>query len=157
VRNRTLEFSVGLFMIAGLLALAFLAIHVSGLTTISDRGYYHLVAEFDNIGALKQRAPVRIAGVTIGRVESVLLNPKTFRASVKLLIQNSEYNLPVDTEARIQTEGILGANYIALTPGFDQLSLKDGNTITITQPALILENLIGQLLFKAKEKPDHAS
>jgi phospholipid/cholesterol/gamma-HCH transport system substrate-binding protein len=90
-------------------------------------------------------------------VESVLLNPKTFRASVKLLIHNAEYNLPVDTEARIQTEGILGANYIALTPGFDQTSLKDGNKITITQPALILENLIGQLLFKAKEKPDHAS
>jgi phospholipid/cholesterol/gamma-HCH transport system substrate-binding protein len=152
VRNRTLEIFVGLFMIAGLLALVFLATQVSGLTHVSESGYYRLVAEFDNIGALKQRAPVRIAGVTIGRVESVLLNRKTFRATVNLLIQKSDNNLPIDTEARIQTEGILGANYVALTPGFDQSNLTDGGTIAITQPALILENLIGQMLFKVKEK-----
>lgn len=152
MRNRTLEIFVGLFMIVGLLALVFLATQVSGLSHLTGPGSYRVVAEFDNIGGLKPRAPVRIAGVTIGRVESVLLNPKTFRATVNLSIQNSDKNLPIDSEARIQTEGILGANYVALTPGFDQVNLRDGGKITITQPALILENLIGQLLFKAKER-----
>ena len=152
MRNRTLEIFVGLFMIAGLFALVFLATQVSGLSHLSGPGSYRVVAEFDNIGGLKPRAPVRIAGVTIGRVESVFLNPKTFRATVNLSIQNTDKNLPIDSEARIQTEGILGANYVALTPGFDQVNLKDGGKITITQPALILENLIGQLLFKAKER-----
>lgn len=155
MRNKTLEIFVGLFMIAGALALVFLATQVSGLTQVSKNNYYRVAAEFDNIGALKQRAPVRIAGVTIGRVESVVLNPKTYRATVHLLIHNTEKYLPIDTEARIQTEGILGANYVALTPGFDQTNLTDGGKITVTQPALILENLIGQLLFKVKEKSAH--
>jgi phospholipid/cholesterol/gamma-HCH transport system substrate-binding protein len=155
VRNRTIEIFVGIFMIAGLLALMILATQVSGLSQVSKRGHYRLVAEFDNIGSLKQRAPVRIAGVTIGRVESVLLNRKSFRAKVVLLIENRDNNLPTDTEARIQTEGILGANYVALSPGFDQVNLTDGGQIAITHPALILENLIGQMLFKQKEKSVH--
>jgi phospholipid/cholesterol/gamma-HCH transport system substrate-binding protein len=155
VRNRSVEFFVGLFMLAGLLALVFLATHVSGLTHLSNSDHYRLFAEFDNIGSLKQRAPVRIAGVTIGRVESVYLNKKTYRAKVVLLIDKRDNNLPTDTEARIQTEGILGANYIALSPGFEQVNLTDGGKIAITHPALILENLIGQMLFKQKEKPDH--
>jgi phospholipid/cholesterol/gamma-HCH transport system substrate-binding protein len=98
---------------------------------------------------------VRIAGVTIGRVESVYLSQKTFRAKVVMLIAKSDNNLPTDTEARIQTEGILGANYIALSPGFDEVYLQDGGHISITHPALILENLIGQMLFKQKDKPAH--
>lgn len=155
MRNRTLEMIVGLFMIAGLLALLFLATQVSGLTHLANNNYYRLVAEFDNIGSLKQRAPVRIAGVTIGRVESVHLNRKNFRATVVLMIDNHDKNLPTDTEARIQTEGILGANYVALTPGFESVNLTDGDRISITHPALILENLIGQLLFKPKEKSAH--
>ncbi len=155
MHNRMLEIAVGIFMIAGLFALIFLATQVSGLTHFSKGGYYTITAEFDNIGSLKPRAPVRIAGVTIGRVESIDLNPKTFRATVKLLIEDSDSNLPTDTEARIQTEGILGANYIALSPGFDEASLVDNGRITITHPALILENLIGQMLFKQKEKPNH--
>lgn len=155
MRNYRLEMTVGLFMIAGLLALVFLATQVSGLTHISNSGYYRVIAEFDNIGALKKRAPVRIAGVTIGRVESVYLSRKTFRARVVLMIENRENNLPVDTEARIQTEGILGANYVALSPGFDETNLTDGSHIAITHPALILENLIGQMLFKQKESPPH--
>ncbi len=156
MRNRTMEIFVGIFMLAGMLALLFLAIHVSGLTPASQSDHYRLVAEFDNVGSLKQRAPVRIAGVTIGRVDSILLDRKSFRAKVVLLIENHNNKLPTDTEARIQTEGILGANYVALTPGFDQVNLTEGGQITITHPALILENLIGQMLFKSsKEKSGH--
>lgn len=155
VRKRTLEIFVGLFMIAGALALVFLATQVSGLTHIAKSGHYRLTADFDNIGSLKQRAPVRIAGVTIGRVESVILDKKSFRARVTLLIEDRDNNLPTDTEARIQTEGILGANYVALSPGFDQVNLTNGGKIAVTHPALILENLIGQMLFKQKEKTAH--
>lgn len=157
MRNRSIDIFVGIFMVIGMLALLFLAIHVSGLTPASQSDHYRLVAEFDNVGSLKQRAPVRIAGVTIGRVDSILLDRKTFRAKVVLLIENHSNQLPTDTEARIQTEGILGANYVALTPGFDQVNLTEGDQIAITHPALILENLIGQMLFKSdgKEKPVH--
>ncbi len=156
MRTRTIDTLVGLFMVAGMLALLFLAIHVSGLTPVSKSDHYRLTAEFDNVGSLKQRAPVRIAGVTIGRVENILLDKKTFRAKVVLLIENHNNHLPNDTEARIQTEGILGANYVALTPGFEQDALTDGGQISITHPALILENLIGQMLFKAKDKEKSA-
>lgn len=155
MRSRTIESLVGIFMVAGMLALLFLAIHVSGLTPVSKSNHYRVIAEFDNVGSLKQRAPVRIAGVTIGRVDSILLDRKTFRAKVVLLIENRSNHLPTDTEAHIQTEGILGANYVALTPGFDQIDLTDGGKIAVTHPALILENLIGQMLFKAKEKSGH--
>jgi len=151
LRNRFLELWVGLFMIAGFLALVYLATHVSGLTHFSDDGSYRLTAEFDNIGALKARAPVRVAGVTIGRVETIQLDEKNYRAVVKLLIDDGN-KLPKDTAAHILTEGILGSNYISLAPGFEEIALVGGDVIATTHSAMILENLIGQLLFKVKEK-----
>lgn len=144
--------TVGLFMIAGLLSLLLLALKVSGLSQGGSSDYYRLVAEFDNIGSLRARAPVRIAGVKVGQIEKIELQNQRFKAKVTLLINKSENNLPSDTSASILTEGLLGSNYIGLVPGYEETTLKDGNLISNTHPALILENLIGQLLFSLKNK-----
>ncbi|MCH9644924.1 MAG: outer membrane lipid asymmetry maintenance protein MlaD [Gammaproteobacteria bacterium] len=148
--KRFFEFIVGLFIIAGFAALLVLAFWVSGLTNMKSSNYYKLDAEFDNVGGLKVRAPVSLAGVAIGRVESISLDPKSFRADVHLLIDKHYNNLPIDTSASIFTQGILGANYISLLPGFETKNLKPGGELETTHSALILENLIGQLLFNVK-------
>ncbi len=150
MRSKRLAFFVGLFMLAAIIALLFLAFRVSGLTHMSKSDYYTVTAEFDNIGGLKVRAPVRLAGVSIGRVAKISLDPQSFRAQVTLLINKKDNNLPLDTSAGIMTEGLLGANYVSLTPGFDTQALKAGGVIQTTRSALILENLIGQLLFNLK-------
>jgi phospholipid/cholesterol/gamma-HCH transport system substrate-binding protein len=152
VQKKVLEMTVGLFMMAGFLSLLLLALKVSGLNQGESSGYYHLVAEFDNIGSLKVRAPVRIAGVKVGQIGKIELQDKHFKAKVTLLIDKKKNNLPSDTSASILTEGLLGSNYIGLTPGFEEVVLKNGDAITNTHPALILENLIGQLLFSLKNK-----
>jgi phospholipid/cholesterol/gamma-HCH transport system substrate-binding protein len=152
VQKKILEMAVGLFMIAGLLSLLMLALKISGLSQGNTSNYYRLIAEFDNIGSLKERAPIRIAGVKVGQIEKIELQNQHFKARVTLLINKNENNLPDDTSASILTEGLLGSNYIALTPGFEENALKDGDAITNTHPALILENLIGQLLFNLKDK-----
>lgn len=151
--------TVGLFMIAGMLSLLLLGLKVSGLKQSASSDNYRITAEFDNIGSLKARAPVRIAGVKVGQIEKIELQDKNFKARVTLLIDKRENNLPVDTSASILTEGLLGSNYISLTPGYEDQLLTNGSVITDTHPALILENLIGQLLFslkdKDKEEPKH--
>jgi phospholipid/cholesterol/gamma-HCH transport system substrate-binding protein len=152
-----LEVSVGFFIIVGLCGLFFLAFKVSGLTQIGNGHYYVLKADFDNIGALKVRAPVSVSGVKVGRVSDISLDPQTYRASVTLQINNGYKDLPVDTSASILTQGLLGSNYISLSPGFDQKMLTSGEHIETTHSALILENLIGQLMFnlsgdKSKKK-----
>lgn len=152
VQKRIIEMTVGLFMIAGLLSMLILALKVSGLTQGRASDYYRLTAEFDNIGSLKERAPVRIAGVKIGQIEKIELQNEHFKAKVTLLINKKESNLPSDTSANILTEGLLGSNYISLTPGYENDALKNGGIIATTHPALILENLIGQLLFSLKNK-----
>lgn len=148
--KRMIEIMVGLFIIAGAVALVFLALKVSGLTQNKSDKAYVVTAEFDNIGDLRVRAPVRIAGVRVGQVSNIILDPTTFRAKVSLAIDNQDNMLPVDTSARILTEGLLGSNYIGLTPGYEEDVLKNGGKIETTHPALILENLIGQLLFSLK-------
>lgn len=150
MRNRTLEIIVGLFMVVGFLGLLFLAFKVSGLTLGAAGPTYQITADFDDIGSLRLRAPVQVSGVTVGRVLAINLDPNTFRARVTLQIDNKYNDLPVDTSASIFTQGILGSNYIALSPGFETDSLKDGGHIDTTHSALILENLIGQLLFSLK-------
>ena len=147
MRNRLLELSVGIFIIAALCGLLFLAFKVSGLTQLGDDHYYVLRADFDNIGGLKVRAPVAVSGVKIGRVVSIKLNRKTYRAEVIMQIEDSFNDLPVDTSASILTQGILGSNYVSLTPGYDEKVLKSDGRIETTHSALILENLIGQLMF----------
>lgn len=155
MRNRWLELSVGIFILAGFFALLVLAFKVSGLTEMGNGSYYLLKAEFDNIGDLKVRAPVTISGVTVGRVSEIKLDEHSFRANVQLQIKKAYSDIPVDTSARILTQGLLGSNYIGLSPGFDSQFLKPGNRIETTHSAIILENLIGQLMFNltsGKEK-----
>ncbi|MEM1244034.1 MAG: outer membrane lipid asymmetry maintenance protein MlaD [Pseudomonadota bacterium] len=143
-----IEIMVGFFMLLGFLALIMLALKVSGLSNYMGNNGFVVTANFNNIGDLKIRAPVTVAGVRVGRVEAIQLNPKTYQASVTLFINKSYNDLPKDTSASILTQGILGSNYISLTPGYDTATLKNGSVINHTHPALILENLIGQLLFK---------
>lgn len=150
-QKRTIELLVGLFMIAGIAAILMLALRVSGLTqNFTGSGGYTVYAQFDNIGGLKVRAPVTVAGVRVGEVTSIKLDPTTFRATVSLMINKKDNDLPIDSSASILTAGLLGANYVSLTPGYEELNLKNGSMIQKTNPALILEDLIGQLIFSLK-------
>lgn len=148
--KRTMEFIVGLFMLAGLAALILLAFKVSGLTKLGNGDTYTISAEFDNIGGLKVRAPVAIGGVRIGQVDNITLDKNSFRAVVTMRIDDKFNNLPDDSSASIFTQGILGSNYISIAPGFEPESLKPGEQVETTHSALILENLIGQLIYSMK-------
>lgn len=150
MRNRTIEVIVGLLMVAGFLGLLFLAFKVSGLSISSQGKSYDIIADFDDIGSLKIRAPVMVSGVNVGRVSDISLDPNTYRARITLQISRQYNKLPTDTSASIYTQGILGSNYIALAPGFETENLQPGGRIDTTHSALILENLIGQLLFSLK-------
>ena len=152
--NRTaLDLWVGVFVALGFAALIFLAVKVGSSADVSRGATYVVDAEFDDIGGLKVRAPVKSAGVVVGRVKRIRLNPKTFRADVRLEI-NERYEFPIDTSASIFTSGILGEQYIGLDAGAEIDSLKDRDNLQITQSAVVLEKLIGQFLFKkAAETP----
>jgi len=145
--TKKIEIIVGLFIIAGVLGLMVLAFRISGLTQMSMNQYYSLRAEFDNVGDLQARAPITIAGVVVGQVRSIHLDHTNFRAIVQLAVDKKDDNLPVDTSASILTQGLLGSNYISLTPGFSNEFLKSDDTIQTTHSALILENLIGQFMY----------
>ena len=155
LQQRTVEITVGLFILAGLAALLVLALKVSNLGAFTGNVEgYQLIARFDNIGGLKARAPVTIAGVVVGRVASINFDEASQRALVNLNI-SKEYKLTTDTSASIFTAGLLGEQYLGLEPGGDETMLKDGDEIKLTQSALVLEQLIGQFLFnKAAEGKD---
>ncbi len=146
-QTRTIEILVGAFMAAGIVALFFLAMHVSNLSATKGGGGYLLKARFDNVGSLKERAPVTIAGVRIGRVESISFDKGTYEALVTLRVERDYDNLPNDTFANVFTSGLLGEQYIALDPGGSTEYLHDGDTIGHTQSALVLEQMIGQFLY----------
>ena len=153
MQKKIIETFVGLFIILGVIALTFLAIKVSGLSSYtSKQSYYKVTAEFDNIGGLKIRSPVLIAGVYVGQVSGIHLDPVTFRARVTLSLLKSQNKLPIDTSADIYTQGLLGANYVNLTPGYEEAYLQNGSVISTTQPALILEKLIGQFIYSLGNK-----
>lgn len=137
---------VGIFIIAGFVSLLFLAFNVSQAEDSTGEAYT-IIAEFDNIGGLRVRAPVRISGVRIGEVSQILLDDKTFRARVLMSIQQAHHELPTDSSARILTEGILGANYVGIDPGFDDAVMRSGAKIHKTQSAIVLEDLIGRLMY----------
>jgi phospholipid/cholesterol/gamma-HCH transport system substrate-binding protein len=137
---------VGVFVAVGLGAILFLALKVGNLLTLDRTPGYHLQANFDNIGGLKLRAPVKAAGVVVGRVESVRLDPKTYEAIVSMRIENA-VEFTKDTIASINTSGLLGEVYIGLDAGGDPAMLKDGDRIAKTQSAVVIEKLIGQFLF----------
>ena len=146
-QKKSTEVTVGLFVILGLLALFFLAMKVSNLTSFNDEPGYRVTAEFENVGGLKARSPVTLAGVRIGRVESIALDSDTYSANVVLNLYASFSTLPTDTAASIYTAGLLGEQYIGLEAGAEEEFLKDGDVIELTQPALVLEQVIGQFLF----------
>lgn len=143
-------------MILGIIALVFLALKVSGLTNYRSSGYYAVTADFDNTGSLKVRAPVSIAGVHVGQVGAISLNPVTYRATVTLLL-NDKTKIPTDSAASIYTQGLLGSNYISLSPGYADTNLKNGGQIQSTTSALILEKLIGQFIFSLKNNTSKGS
>jgi len=152
MRQRYLEFFVGIFIVLAVLAFAFLSFKVSGLADFATQNTYTVTAYFTNVGDLKARAPVTIAGVTVGRVRSITLDPKTFQAIATLDIDKKDNNIPTDSTANIYTAGIIGSNYISLTPGFDETVLKNGDKITNTNQALILQDLIGQFMYNISHK-----
>ena len=151
MKQRTVEIIVGIFVLIAAVALLILALQISGLTNTDKSTSYRVKAEFDNVGSLKIGAPVSIAGVKIGDVDQISLNPQTYRAIVLMEIYSKNSILPTDTSASIFTAGILGSQYIGLTPGFATTDLANGGQIQNTHSALILENLIGQLIFNMKK------
>lgn len=148
VNKRIIELLVGLFMLVGVLAIFILAFKVSGFSIYSGRNSFQVMAVFDNIGDLKVRAPVTIAGVRVGEVSGINIDNHSFKAKVAMMIDNDQDKLPADTTAKILTAGLIGANYIELIPGYSEANLKSGDLIVDTQPAIVLENLIGQLMYK---------
>lgn len=151
LQDKKLETAVGFFLLFSIVALVVLALKVSTLGDYSVTRGYGITAVFSNVGDLKVRAPVTIAGVRVGEVSGVQIDPRTFKAIVALHINKNQTQLPVDSSASIYTQGLLGSNYISLRPGFDDRNfLKSGSEITNTHSALILEDLIGQLLFSLK-------
>ena len=154
MERTTIDLWVGIFVALGFAALLGLAMKVGNLTTSSIGQTYLVTANFENIGGLKPRAPVKSAGVVVGRVSEIVFDPKTYEAVVSLNI-DTRYNFPKDTFANIYTAGLLGEQYIGLEAGGDEVNLKNGDKISQTQDAVVLEKLISQFLYsKATESDD---
>jgi phospholipid/cholesterol/gamma-HCH transport system substrate-binding protein len=151
MERKLYDFWVGLFLILGFLALVFLALQVGGINDERSKRTYDVEARFENIGGLKLKAPVKSAGVVVGRVTDIYFDNKKYQAAVKLSLDKS-YEFPKDTSASILTSGLLGEVYIGLDAGGDDKVLKAGDRISLTQSAVVLERLIGQFMFgKAAE------
>ena len=147
MNSRAVELLVGFFMLLFLVAILILALRVSNLTSLSGGDYYSLIAKFENIGGLKPKAAVSASGVRVGQVDSIEYDPKTFEAIVTLSIRQEFNSFPLDTSASIYTAGLLGEQYIGLDPGAEDDVLQNSDEIDQTQSALVLERLIGQVLF----------
>jgi len=142
----TLDLWVGVFVVIGIAALLFLALKVGSISGSGIQSPYTLSAHFDNIGGLKVRAPVKSAGVLVGRVEEIRYNNERFQAEVVFTV-DGRYKFPVDTFANILTSGLLGEQYIGLDPGGEEKNLAPGEVIKKTQSAVVLEKLISQFMF----------
>ncbi|MEO8401274.1 MAG: outer membrane lipid asymmetry maintenance protein MlaD [Gammaproteobacteria bacterium] len=147
--QRIVETSVGLFVLAAITALLVLAFKVSGLTSFFKTEGYDVTAQFEDIGQLKVRSTVKVGGVSVGEVSGIQLDPTSFKAIVTMHINSNVNDIPDDSSAAILTAGLLGDNYIAITPMYSSTFLKNGSQIEDTHSAMILEKLIGQFLFKA--------
>ena len=137
---------VGLFVLLGAVAILFLALQAANLLSLSFQKTYLVSAKFDNIGGLKPKAAVRSAGVVVGRVDKITFDDKSFQARVTLAMEN-RYAFPKDSSLKILTSGLLGEQYLGLEPGADEKTLADGDAISSTQSAVVLENLISQFLY----------
>lgn len=145
--TRAMEIWVGVFVAAGLASLFMLAMKVSNLSGLDSKEGYKVTAMFENIGGLKVRSPITASGVRVGQVAEIRYDSNSYRAEVVLQIDPHYNQFPTDTSASIFTAGLLGEQYIALSPGAEEESLKDGDAINITESAIVLERLIGQFLY----------
>ncbi len=153
MQSRTLEILVGFFVCLGVAAIFLLTFRVASLDTVgTGSNNYRVIARFDTIGGLANGASVRMAGVKIGRVKGISIDPKTFQAVTTMEIEGSQSNIPEDSTAKILTSGLLGEQYVGLEPGGDDQVLKNGDEIKFTQSAFVLENLIGQMLTSITQK-----
>ena len=151
--RKAIETTVGLFLLIGVAAMIWLALKVGNWSPVTTHDY-EVTAHFDNIGGLTVKAPVTLAGVTIGRVASIGIDADDYSARITLQIDQAHDNLPTDTSAAILTSGLLGAQYVGLDPGAEETYLEDGDRIEITQSAVVLEHLIGQILIRTAEEED---
>jgi phospholipid/cholesterol/gamma-HCH transport system substrate-binding protein len=153
-QSRTVELGTGLFVLLGLSALLFLTTQTSNLGSYLGGSGYNVVARFNNVGGLSVRAPVTMAGVTIGRVEEISFDNQQFKALVRLQIEAQFDQIPEDSDASILTSGLLGGQYIGLNPGGSLDSLEEGSEIEFTQSAIVLEDLVGRFLLQAGGNDD---
>ncbi len=147
MKRTGVDLLVGLFVLLGFGALVFLALRAGNMSSAVGLGpTYETLARFDNIGGLKPRAAVRSAGVVVGRVAAIRFDDQTYQAEVVLAL-DERYRFPKDSSAKILTSGLLGEQYIGLEPGGDSEMLSGGDRIAMTQSAVVLENLVGQLIY----------
>ena len=151
-QTRSVELGTGLFVLLGAAALFFLVTQTTGSSDISTSDAFEVTARFENVGSLKDRAPVSMSGVTIGRVTSVEFDPRGLDAVVTFVIDNRYAEIPDDSDASILTSGLLGSQYIGLQPGGSDLYLEEGSEIQFTQSAIVIENLISKYLFNQDSK-----
>lgn len=150
--RKGVETLVGLFVLLGALAILFLALRAANLGNVVSGDTYFITARFDNIGGLNVRAPVKSAGVRVGRVTAIVLDTKTYQGQVTMELEQG-VQFPDDTSAKILTAGLLGDQFIGLVPGGSDKNLQPGGEIKLTQSAVLLENLIGQFLYNKAAEP----
>ena len=153
-QTRSVELGTGLFVLLGLAALFFLTMQTTGSEAFSGNASYTVSARFDNVGSLKERAPVAMSGVTIGRVRAVEFDPVALEAVVTFDIDERFSQIPEDSDASILTAGLLGSQYIGLQPGGSDFYLEEGSEIQFTQSAIVIENLISKYLFRGGSESD---
>ncbi|KAA9130921.1 outer membrane lipid asymmetry maintenance protein MlaD [Marinihelvus fidelis] len=152
--NYKVELAAGLFLVIGLGALLWLATQATDYGRDIGREAYTVSARFTNVGDLRERAPVKIAGVPVGLVDGIEVDPVTFEAVVQLRIDNRFNEVPTDTSASILTSGVLGDRYVGLEPGGSPMALVDGDELMLTQSAVVLEQLVSKFLFNAGDDKD---
>lgn len=152
MERTTLDLWVGMFVVAGIAALVMLAMKVGNLSTYNLSDTYELHAHFDNIGGLKPKASIKSAGVLVGRVKDITLDTENYEANVVMSL-DKRYQFPKDTFAKILTSGLLGEQYIGLSPGGDSQMLHNGDEIKMTQSAVVLEDLIGKFIYNKATEP----
>ncbi|GKX51952.1 outer membrane lipid asymmetry maintenance protein MlaD [Budvicia aquatica] len=154
MQSKKTEIWVGIFMVIGLCSLLFLCLKVADVKSLGSEPTYRLYASFDNIGGLKERSPVRVGGVLVGRVAEISLDPKSYYPRITIDMQQRYNHIPDTSSLSIRTSGLLGEQFLALNIGFEDEDmgtkiLADGDTIKDTKSAMVLEDLIGQFLYKS--------
>lgn len=152
--SRKIEILVGLFVVAAIVAFFMLAMSVSNMSSYGGGEKYELKARFDNVGGLKVRSPVSVGGVRVGRVSAIEYNSETYEAVVSMAIEQQYNKFPVDTAASILTSGLLGEQFVGFEPGAEEDYLKAGDSIYLTQSAIVLEQIIGQFLYSQADSEE---